>query len=433
MTVCFITFGCKVNLCETENMKVLFEEEGFEISEKSGDVFVINSCTVTAESDRKMRRKIAAIKAHYPQSAIVLTGCFPQAFPDEAKKNGADVIIGAENRASAAALTKRFFSENKRIFAVQPYKSGEKFELLEPSGFSGKTRGFIKIQDGCNRFCTYCIIPYSRGRIRSKPLVDVVSEAQRLSADGHREIVLTGINLTFYGAEIGKTLADAVEAVCSVDGVDRVRLSSLEPEMLTDEVIERLSAQKKLCPHFHLSVQSGCDKTLREMGRKYTSAEYEHIVNLLRNKFTDCAITTDIMVGFPNESVNDFQESLQFCKKIGFNKMHIFPYSVRKGTPAADYPNQVSPAEKTERARLMADADKENSKKRLDEMLGKTVKVLFERENSPEFHQGHAENYTLIKIPAKIGEKSLRRKIFCVKIERSGQDCCYGNIVGEEE
>lgn len=278
-------------------------------------------------------------------------------------------------------------------------------------------------------FCTYCIIPYSRGNFRSKPIMDIISEVKQLAEAGYKEIVLVGINLSFYGVDFGKRLVDAVEAVCGVDGIERVRLGSIEPEMITEDDILRLSKQKKLCPQFHLSLQSGCDKTLKAMNRRYLTADYEKIVSELRSAFDNCSITTDIMVGFPGETDENFEQSLNFVKKMNFAKSHIFPYSPRKGTPAAEFDNQIPENVKHQRAAQMIDITDKSMHKFLESQLGKEFPVLFEREKTDGIHHGFTPNYTQVKILTKNSDKSLRNQLFYVKIIELGKDCCIGEIL----
>ena len=414
-------------------MKENFLQNGFEVlseSEKDkADIYVINSCTVTSMSDKKIRQEIHRLKKTNPSSVIVLTGCFPQAFADEAKKiDGIDIITGTKNRNALPDLVNEFFADNEKVFSLSEYSKNDVFEPMTNKEFEDKTRAFIKIQDGCNQFCSYCIIPKARGRIRSKPLKDLKNEVTVLSQSGHKEVVLVGINLSFYGKEFGLTLADAIEVCCQTDGIERVRLGSLEPEMISDEEISRMKNQPKLCPQFHLSLQSGCDRTLKEMIRKYTSEKYYELVTKLRNAFGDCSITTDIMVGFPGETDEDFNESLEFVKKLCFNKAHIFPYSKRNGTPAAERADQVKDSIKTQRAKIMTKVCEECEVINLQKQIGKTFPVLFEKENCTEFHQGYAPNYTLVKICRKNSDKSLRREIFYVKIKIIEKDFCIGEI-----
>lgn len=432
MNIYFITFGCKVNLYESENMKLNFIKHGYTISqtENEADIFVINSCTVTGTGDKKLKKEMRRLKKQYPSSIIVLTGCFPQAFSDEAKQIfEADIISGTKNRAILPELVSEYIAEHDRICRISQYTQNEKFEFMANTSYENNTRAFVKIQDGCNMFCTYCIIPYSRGNFRSKTIEDIISEVELLTEAGYKEIVLVGINLSFYGIDFGKRLVDAVEAVCGIDGIERVRLGSIEPEMITAEDISRLAKLNKLCPHFHLSLQSGCDKTLKAMNRRYLTADYEKIVGLLRSNFDDCSITTDIMVGFPGETDEDFEQSLKFVKKIGFSKSHIFPYSPRKGTPAAEFDNQISENVKHQRVAQMCKVTDRSMTEFLKSQLGKEFPVLFEREKSNGIHHGFTPNYTHIKILTKNSDKSLRNLLFYVKIVELGKDCCIGEIL----
>lgn len=432
MNVYFLTFGCKVNLYETENMKQLFSGAGYAVSanEAEADIFIVNSCTVTGTGDKKLKKELRRLRRSYPSSVIVLTGCFPQAFSEEAEKlPEADIVTGTKNRSKLPSLVKSFIREKSRIVSVCPYTRDEKFEDMRNSGYENNTRAFLKIQDGCGMFCTYCIIPYSRGGFRSKPVESIIAEAEGFSKAGYKEIVLVGINLSFYGVDLGKRLADAVEAVCGVSGIERVRLSSIEPETITEEDVKRLSKLEKLCPHFHLSMQSGCDKTLKAMNRRYLSADYEKLVNNLRNNFEDCSITTDIIVGFPDETEEDFSISLEFAEKMGFARAHIFPYSKRSGTPAAEMENQVPEEVKHRRAAQMASAMEISKEKFLKGQVGKVFPVLFEREKSDGIHHGYTPNYTPVKILTKYSDKSLRNSIFYVKIVSVENDFCIGAIL----
>ena len=436
MNIYFITFGCKVNLYETENMKQNFSERGYAVSptEEEADVFVINSCTVTETGDKKLKKEIRRLRRTYPNSVIVLTGCFPQAFAEEAAKlSEADIAVGTKNRNALPDIVSDFLTDRKRIVNISAYQKNEPFEPMCNKSYENNTRAFVKIQDGCGMFCTYCIIPYSRGGFRSKPLDDIISEVTTLAAAGYKEIVLTGINLSFYGVDMSLRLADAVAAVCGINGIERVRLGSIEPEMISPADVERLAGLEKLCPQFHLSLQSGCDKILKAMNRRYLSADYEQLVNSLRANFTDCAVTTDIMVGFPGETEEDFEASLKFAEKIVFSKAHIFPYSRRNGTPAADMPNQISEEVKHRRAAIMGEAMEKQREKFLQSQVGKVFPVLFEREKDDGLHHGYTPNYTQVKILKKFSNNSLRNHIFYVKIVGLGKDYCIGEILSQGE
>ncbi|MDO5558277.1 MAG: tRNA (N(6)-L-threonylcarbamoyladenosine(37)-C(2))-methylthiotransferase MtaB [Oscillospiraceae bacterium] len=431
MTVFFITFGCKVNCYETQCLKEEFIKSGFDTadSETEADVIIINSCTVTSASDKKVRQSIHKMRQENKDAVIVLTGCYPQAFRDEAMKiTEADIITGTKNRSRIIELVKKHTGSDDQFVEVSEYSSCDRIDSLRCTSYDNKTRAFVKIQDGCNQFCSYCIIPFSRGRIRSKSLEDLTQEVSTLAANGHQEIVLVGINLAFYGSGTSLGLADAVEACCAIEGVKRVRLGSLEPEKITHSDLVRLSGLEQFCPQFHLSLQSGCDKTLAAMNRKYTCSEYEQLVNDIRDVFPDASITTDIMTGFPGETEEDFEESCLFAQRIRFSKINVFPYSVRVGTRAASMPGQITKKVKSQRAARMSEIGTRTEKEFLRSQIGKIVPVLFEKENCTEYHHGYSTNYTLVKIKRTDQTKSLRNKIFYVKIEESMDDYCIGEI-----
>lgn len=434
MKVNFISFGCKVNQYETECIKQAFSNNNYIITEKKSDadIYIVNSCTVTSSSDSKVLQCIKRLRNDNPLSLIVLTGCFPQAFMDDAKKiTEADIITGTKNRSELLSLVNKALAQKNtdKIVDISDFDGNELLEDMACSEFTEKTRAFVKIQDGCNQFCSYCIIPFARGRIRSKPIDSLKKEISVLAKNGHKEVVLVGINLAFYGSEIGLRLVDAVEACAEIEGIERIRLGSLEPEIISDEDLSRLADIPQFCPHFHLSLQSGCDKTLKEMNRKYNTNEFMCLVEKIRCSFPDASITTDVMVGFPNESDIDFNESLAFVEKIGFSKVHVFPYSKREGTVAAKRPNQIPDNIKSIRAKKMSDTAEKSMQGFLKSQIGKVYPVLFEKESCTNFHQGYSPNYTLVKIPSEIGEKSLRRMIFYVKISKYENNYCLGNIV----
>ncbi len=431
----FITFGCKVNQYETECMKSNFLSKGFSETDypETADVIVVNSCTVTASGDGKSLYSVRKLRKTNPDAIIALTGCLPQASPQAAEKiSEADIITGTKERNELPQLVLDFINERKRIVSVAQYGSSDEFEESVYGDFKSKTRAFVKIQDGCNQFCSYCIIPFARGRCRSKPIDILRKEVTALAEAGHKEIVLVGINLAFYGKEFGLRLVDAVEECCKIDGIKRVRLGSLEPEVITDDDLMRLSELPQFCPQFHLSLQSGSEQTLKRMHRHYTPDEYFNLVCKIRKVFSEASITTDIMVGFPQESEEEFCESMKFVEKIGFAKIHVFQYSPRSGTVAAKMP-QISNSVKAERAERMKALGNRLHEAYMKKQVGKTVPVLFERENSREFHQGYAPDYTLIKISRKNPEKSLRNKIFYVIIEESDKDFCFGRISDTQE
>ncbi len=432
MNIYFFTFGCKVNQYETESIRQLLTAAGHTpcSSENEAELFVINSCTVTHSGDKKWLKLMRRLRREYPQSIILLTGCFPQAFPEKAAElSEADIICGTKDRSRIPLLIEEYLASRSKTVSVIPYKVGDTFEEAANTEFHGHTRAFVKIQDGCDRYCTYCIIPYSRGHIRSKPLDLLRSEVKALAASGYKEIVLVGINLSFYGAEMGIRLADAVELVADIDGIERVRLGSLEPELITDDDIKRFSAIPKFCPQFHISLQSGCDRTLKTMNRHYTSADYFELAEKLRAAFPDCSLTTDIMTGFPGETEEDFTESLEFVRKVGFADGHIFPYSQRSGTKAADMPNQIPEEIKNRRAAEMSKVISQSKIKFLEKQVGNIYPVLFEKEKFVNFHQGHTPNQTLVKIFRENSSKSLRKQILYVKIEGIENDHAIGRVI----
>ena len=431
LNIYFMTFGCKVNQYETEQIAERFAADGHTRTDELSlaDVCVINSCTVTAEADKKLRQFVSRVKRESPDCITVLTGCYPTAFRTEAAELGCDMRISNKDKQNIPQLVCDFIDVTSLSAAGSHYDLSPADHRQQQDG--SRTRAYIKIQDGCNLFCTYCIIPYARGKLRSKPLDDIEAEVRSLVTDGYREIILTGINLCCYGRDLGgKRLVDAVERVCSVQGDFRVRLSSMEPEMISDSDIERMAAQPKLCPHFHLSLQSGCDRTLRAMNRHYNSAEYLALCEKLRSAFPDCAITTDIMVGFPDETQEDFAESCEFAEKVGFAQAHIFPYSRRSGTKADLMPNQLTRSEKSARAAEMARVCRGTALAYNKTFVGRTVEVLFEREGDKPYHTGHSREYIEVRVPRSDSE-TWRRQIKRVKITGAEADCCTGEITEE--
>lgn len=429
MYIYFQTFGCKVNQYETAAVADLFDRDRFTVTDDPFlcDVCIINSCCVTAESVSKMRQFLRRMRRLCPDAVIAVTGCAPQGEPDISLPE-ADIVTGTKNRAALPALVDSFLSDRRNVTDISPYNGSEIFEPLRCAADKGHTRAFLKIQDGCSRFCSYCIIPYTRGRIRSKSPDMLRDDVSALSSAGYSEIVLTGINLGFYGREYGISIADAVNICAGSENIQRIRLGSLEPELLSDPVLEKLAAQPKLCPSFHLSLQSGCEKTLRSMNRKYTPDEYKHTVEKVRDMFPECSVTTDIMTGFPGETEEDFGESAAFAESIGFSDIHVFPYSVRKGTKAALMPCQVDGGEKHRRAAVISQIAKRSREKFLDGQLGKTFPVLFEREKSDGSCGGYTPNYTFIKILTKNSKKHLRNLVFYVTIDRIEENMCYGSF-----
>lgn len=417
------TLGCKVNQYESEVIAKKLEDNGFLPADENeaADIIIVNSCTVTAESDRKVRQLLRRMKKDNPNSVSVLTGCMPQAFPDEtAESIDADIIVGTKNRAGVVRHIISFLSSHQRIVDISPHKTGDAFEKMEISSFSGRNRAFLKIQDGCNRFCSYCIIPYARGRSRSKPLNELYDEATALAAAGYREIVLTGINLPSYGQDTGLSLCDAIERINTVDGIERIRLGSLEPEKLGKDEIRRVSEISKLCPQFHLALQSGCDETLKRMNRHYTTDDYRRIVHDLRESFPESAITTDIMVGFAGETEEEFEKSYAFAEEIGFAKMHVFMYSRRSGTEAYNMPGQISNKVKAERSKRMLELSAKMQNEFFSKQIGKIVPVLFEQEIDGTY-EGYTPNYTPVRVPC---DRDICGKLLPAEIISAEEDFC---------
>lgn len=428
MNFYIVTFGCKVNQCESDKMSFLMTEKGYTLSTsiEEADVIIINSCTVTGESDRKLRQTIHKIKKLNPNSIVLLTGCMPQASPEEAKKlDGVDIIVGNSKKYSVTEELEKFFKNKNKIIDVPLISTQKEFQDTLSMDPSRRCRAFLKIEDGCNRFCSYCIIPYARGRVRSLPLSKIKKDIENLAKSGYKEVVLVGINLFSYGEDIDCDIADAVKAACSVEGINRVRLGSLEPDLLSDDLIERLSLEKKLCPQFHLSLQSGSDKVLKLMRRKYNIKEYTNVIEKLRNKFPNATFTTDLMVGFTGETDLDFRESLDVLKDIEFLKVHVFPYSIRPGTLAEKFKNPVDKKTKTNRVKEAIDFSEKISKIVLNRFIGRTLDVLYETVNPEGMYEGYTENYIYVKTASKT---DIRGKILPTKINKIQDNFCLGSI-----
>ncbi len=426
MLVAFHTLGCKVNQYETQAMRKQLEQAGYQTAEfvpeeTPADVLVINSCTVTGESDRKLRQFLRRCRRSLPHAVMVLCGCMSQAYPDVAASlPEVDMVLGNAVRSDLLPKLEEYLANQQHICCVPPHSSV--YEPLDIDDFQGRTRAFVKIQDGCNRFCSYCIIPYARGRVRSRQPADITAELTRLAERGYKEVVLVGINLTAYGQDLGLNIADAVDAACAVEGLERVRLGSLEPDFITDEVIARMKAQPKLCPQFHLALQSGCDATLKRMNRHYTTAEYADLCDRLRHHFPDCALTTDVMVGFPGESREEFEASCRFVETIGFARVHIFAYSRRPGTNADRLPHQVDNAEKSRRSKEMQAVCAHSAEKYAARYVGKTVSVLLETPYPNGVIDGHTDTYLTVMVKTDKPEGTL----LPVRIVECKGDILYG-------
>lgn len=410
MRVCFYTLGCKVNLNETGALEQMFRGAGFTIvpEGEEADVFVVNSCTVTNFGDQKSRKWLRRAKRENPGAVTVLTGCYPQAFPEEAANFlEADLVCGNGDRKAILDNVLKLLDGHERIVAVTPHKRGERFEELPVERFETHTRAFIKVEDGCNRQCAYCVIPRARGPVRSRAEASILNELRQLAASGYREVVLSAISLPSYGLDTGTNLVELVEKCAQVDGIERIRLGSLDPDMLTPEFIARLAAVDKLCPQFHLSLQSGCTATLRRMRRVYTAEQYAQVVADIRAAYSDrpVSFTTDCICGFPGETVEDFEESCAFLKQIGFLKVHVFPYSRRSGTPAYDFPDQVHEREKQERSRTMNALAEELRRDALTTYEGMEDEVLLETALSETLFTGYTRLYVPVVVSAP-GRKS---------------------------
>ena len=389
------TLGCKVNQFETQAMETMLRARGHVPTDAGdADVVIVNTCAVTAESGRKSRQAVRRMLADNPGAIAAVCGCFSQIEPDAAASLGAAVVFGSGDRAGFVEAVERAVNEHLTERSVDEALRRTAFEHLPAGALEGRTRAYLKIEDGCDNFCTYCVIPYARGRVRSMPLADIRSEAARLQDEGFRELIVTGIEISSYGKDLrdGSGLADAVCAASASAPETRVRLGSLEPTVVTENFCDRLQRAGNVCRHFHLSLQSGCDRTLRAMHRKYDTARFLRAVGLLRAAFPGCALTADLIAGFPGETEADFRETLALIRRVGFAEMHIFPYSPRPGTPAASMPDQLTHAEKNARAALAQAAAQEMQSAYLDAQVGTTLPVLFETAHGGVW-QGHSDNY----------------------------------------
>lgn len=427
MKAAFYTLGCKVNQYESEYMTELLKNAGFEIvtPDKDADCYIINSCTVTATADQKTRQNVRKFKRKHPDSTVILTGCMPQAFPQQAKELcEADIVLSNKNNDDILDLINEHSITHNRIVKIEKHEKDEAFDKCKINRFNERIRAFVKIEDGCDRFCSYCIIPMSRGRVRSKSLEDLKEEIKILGENGIKEIVLVGINLSSYGKGEDFNMVDAVK-ICNDDkNIKRIRLGSLEPDHITKDVIKGLTQYEKFCPQFHISLQSGCNKTLKEMNRHYTAEEYKELCDNLRAAFDDATITTDVMVGFNNEDEQDFEESLKFVKEINFEKVHVFPYSERKSTAASKKGDSVSKKDKEERASIMIEETNKQRMAYFDSLIGSKQEVLFENEIEPNLYQGYTRGYVPVRMNS---DKDIIGKEINVIIKTvdAKADCCF--------
>ena len=422
--VAFYTLGCKVNQYETEAMLELFEKEGYEKAETEdyADVYVINTCTVTHMSDRKSRQYIRRMKKKNPDAIIAVVGCYSQVSPEEILSiDEVNLVMGTNDRKKIVEEVKKI-DASRKVSTVDDIMKVKAFEEIEINKTNGKTRAFMKIQDGCDRYCSYCIIPYARGRVRSRDLESIVKEVENLASNGYKEVVLTGIHVASYGKDIKDSdikLLDVIKQINDIEGIERIRLSSVEPILFTDEFVEAVSTMDKVCPHYHLSLLSGCDETLKRMKRRYTTEEYKAIVDRLRAAIPNVSITTDVIVGFPGETNEEFDKTYEFLKDIELTHMHVFKYSPRKGTPAATMENQVDPSTKHDRSEKLLQLNEENFNKFGQKMLDKEFNVLFEQKVGDNKYEGLTENYVKVIVESDndISEQILKVKIKDVKNE----------------
>ncbi len=426
MKIAFYTLGCKANQFETQALERLFAERGHEIVPFDGfaDVYVVNTCTVTALSDKKSRNAARRCKKHNPAARLVLCGCYAQVKPQEARALcGADAVIGTPDKSRVVSIVEELAPDGVRDLW---HEAPPLFDVLPAGGLSGRTRALLKVQDGCRNFCTYCLIPFARGPERSMPFDTAVSEARRLAEEGYREIVLTGIEISAYGRDLpGRPgLISLIEALCQAAPGCRIRLGSLEPRTVTEDFARRCAALPNLCPHFHLSLQSGCDRTLRAMNRHYTAGEYKAACGLLRQYLPGCGLTTDLIVGFPGETREDFEESLRFVTECGLGKVHVFPYSRRQGTRAASMPGQLSQAEKAARSQQAIRVCRALEQKDLEARVGQTYDVLFEQQEDGWF-TGHIPEYCLVKARGE----DLHNRVLPVKITGFEEETLIGEVL----
>lgn len=429
MKVAFSTLGCRVNVYESEAMAEKFIREGYEVVESSekADVYVINTCTVTNMGDKKSRQIINRARRLNENSIIAVVGCYSQIAPKEVSEiPGVDVVLGTRNKGDVVYYVNKARDEGKSQVHVEGVLKNKKFEELNIEEYQDKTRAFLKIQDGCNRFCTYCIIPYSRGSVCSKDPKKVLEEVNKLAEHGFKEIILSGIHTASYGLDLegSVNLIDIIDEIEKVEGIERIRIGSIEPAFFTEEVIEKMKGFKKLCPHFHLSLQSGCDATLKRMNRRYTAEEYAASVELLRETMPDVSITTDVIVGFPGETEEEFNETYKFLEKIKLTKTHVFKYSPRKGTKAADMGNQIDGTIKEKRSKLLIELSNKNEKEFIEKFIGKEMDVLIETQvkGKDGVYEGYTRNYIKVQVPCTCTD--VTGKIVDIEIEKAENE--YG-------
>ena len=432
LKVGFYTLGCKVNQYESNAMMQKIQEAGYkivDIDEETADIYIVNTCTVTNMSDRKSRQILRRLKSKNKNSIIVAVGCYVQVAKKELEKMPEiDIVLGNEEKTDIAQYITDFIAKKEKIVEIENIDIQKEFKDMGQITYTEKTRAVVKVQDGCNQFCSYCIIPFARGRVRSRKQESVIKEIEQISKKGIKEVVITGIHVASYGKDFGNEngLIELLEKINEIEGITRIRLGSLEPKIMTEQFVERLSKLEKICHHFHLSLQSGCNETLKRMNRKYTTSEVKQIIERLRKYYKDVMITTDIIVGFPGETDEEFNTTYEFLKSIKLYKMHIFQYSQRKGTRAAIAPNQVDGNIKEFRSKKLIELSNKNEYNYNKSMIGQTVEVLFEEqeiENGKTYYKGHTQNYMLVKYETS---ENLENKLRNVKILQAEKEFLKG-------
>ncbi len=458
MKVLFITLGCKANQYETNAMEQSFLKRGYDIANDSDvpDICVVNTCSVTNIAERKSRQMLRRMKELNKKAIVVACGCYSQVGKDELEKMPeVDIIVGVNEKNNIVEIVEKYIKQSEKIEEVSDVMHEKEFQDFGTTTYTELTRAVVKIQDGCDRFCSYCIIPYARGRVRSRDADSILKEIEAISKQGIKEVVLTGIHIASYGKDFtdekvkeyrekygykgdyikfdpkddlhtgGFRLIELLEQIEKVTDIERIRIGSLEPKLINEEFVKRLANLNKICEHFHLSLQSGCNETLKRMNRRYTVEEFEESAKLLRKYFKDVKLTTDIIVGFPGETEEEFNKTCDFLKKIKFYKMHIFKYSIRKGTVAEKMPNQVDGKLKEERSKILIELSNKNEEEYNQELIGKVVNVLFE-ERKKEYFEGHTKNYIMVKVKTT---ENLQNEIKKVKIVRTENLETYGKII----
>ena len=431
----FVTLGCKVNQYETNAMAQKFLEKGYQIIEEitpenediKPDICIINTCTVTNMSDRKSRQMLRRMKEKNPETIVVAVGCYAQVAKEElAKIPEIDLVLGNNEKVEVVKHVEEYINNNINNVELDDVMYSKEFSDFGNVTYTEKTRAVIKIQDGCDRFCSYCIIPYARGRVRSRKPESIISEITQIASKGIKEVVITGIHIASYGKDFAMSkddklanyrLIDLLEEINEIQGIQRIRLGSIEPLLITEEFVERLKKLEKICHHFHLSLQSGCDETLKRMNRRYTTEQFKEIVRLLRNAYSDVNLTTDIIVGFPGETDEEFNKTYQFLKEIKFYKMHVFKYSPRKGTKAAVMLNQINGDIKEERSKKLIELSDRNEIEYNKSYIGKNVEVLFEEEKDG-MYKGHTQNYIMVYCQSKENLDNKIMDVVCEKAEK---------------